>query len=244
MGLPHVVVNGFVPLGVLPDLSPYVCKVIAYLEYQGWPYTLQSADLRKAPRGKFPFVVVNGKTITDSDNIITELEKIHPAPLGLDDTKFARGTGKAVQSMLEHHLYFLAVKDRWGDMGCWPTLKPALVNYLSQNGIPIFLAGILASVIRKQVDKSTAAQGVGRMPAEERAAHAEAILTSLETVLEDKPFFGGDKPARVDFTAMTMLRGYSINEFDSPLSLAIRSRPRLTAYVENMLSAIRARAKT
>lgn len=233
MSLPKVTVYGFVPLAELPDLSPFVSKVVAYLTFQQWPFELKSGNIRKAPRGKLPYVEVNGKRLTDSDNIITELEKLHPKPLGLDSSAHAIRCGRATQSMLEHHFYFLAVYDRWSEAN-WPILKPALLRYLTLHKIPSFLAGFVANQVRKQVEASTKQQGVGRLSPQERASTLKSLLDSLEGQLEVAPFFGGDKPDRVDFTAFAMLRGYSIDLFKSPLGNQVRERESLMNYLDKL----------
>lgn len=233
MTLPTVILYGFGPLGELPDLSPFVSKVAAYLTYQKWPFEIRNGNIRKAPRGKLPFVEVDGKRMTDSDQIITELEKIHPQPLGLDASPHAISVGRATQSMIEHHLYFLAIYDRWNDAN-WAVLKPAITSYLAHMGIPGLLASSVANLVRKDVMKSTKTQGTGRLSHEERASALTKILDSLEAQLAVKPYFGGDQIDRVDFIAFAMLRSYSYKAFNSPLANEIRQRKVLMDYLNRL----------
>lgn len=233
MTLPTVIVYGFGPLGELPDLSPFVSKVAAYLSYQQWPFEIRRGNIRKAPRGKMPFAEVNGKRITDSDQIITELEKLHPNPLALDRSHHAIGVGRAAQSMIEHHLYYLAVYDRWNGTN-WQLIKPEISAYLTHLGIPRILAGVIAEQVRKEVLKSTHSQGVGRLSDEERIESLKKILNSLESLLIDKPYLGGDQLERVDFIAFSMLRGCSCALFNSPLADEIRQRYILMSYLTRL----------
>lgn len=60
----------------LPDPSPYVMKTEILLKMAKLPYEKDTAgDVTKAPKGKFPYIVDDGKTIADSSLIRFYLEQ-------------------------------------------------------------------------------------------------------------------------------------------------------------------------
>ena len=64
----------FAPAFNVPNLSPYCLKVETYLRMAGLPYQVKTlGDPRKAPRGKLPFIKLDGQVITDSALILRAL---------------------------------------------------------------------------------------------------------------------------------------------------------------------------
>ncbi len=50
----------------IPNLSHFCVKAETYLRMVKLPYTLADSVPLKAPRGKLPFIVDNGKKVADS----------------------------------------------------------------------------------------------------------------------------------------------------------------------------------
>jgi hypothetical protein len=61
-----------------------------------------------APRGKVPFITVNGVKVADSDLIIGFLKTSFPDP-DADLSDHQRTVGRLVQRTLEDHLYWIAL---------------------------------------------------------------------------------------------------------------------------------------
>ena len=93
-------VYGFSPSLGLPDLSPFVVKVLAYLSMADIPYKLLAGDARKAPKGKLPYIEDGGRAIPDSSFIVEYLRKNY-RDLDAGISPADRALATAVQSMLE-----------------------------------------------------------------------------------------------------------------------------------------------
>ena len=63
------------------DPSPFCLKMEAYLRLAGLPFEKRRADVRKAPKGQFPYIEDNGKTVADSRVIIDYLKATYGDPL-------------------------------------------------------------------------------------------------------------------------------------------------------------------
>ena len=78
----------FRPAFGLPNASPFCMKVENYLRMAGLAYECpRGADMRKAPKGKMPYIEDEGSLIADSSFIIDHLKRKYGDPL--DATAYA-----------------------------------------------------------------------------------------------------------------------------------------------------------
>lgn len=232
--LPRVTLHGFCPGFGMPDLSPFVFKVYSYLRLAGFPFEMISADSRKAPRQKLPFIEVNGQVVSDSTVILNHLEEINPNPLnggiGLSDLAI----GRLVQTEFEERLYFLLLCDRWKEESGWTITRSAVTQYAKDQKIPAPIRPFMLAMVRKSVIEQVNAQGAGRYSAEERIDLARSAYQALDQVLGDQPYFGGTQIRLVDCSAYAFLALAGARVFQTPIPELVRSFPRLTAYVDRM----------
>jgi hypothetical protein len=88
----------------VPTLSPFSAKLTAHLRFQGISFEpVAEQGVGNAPRGKVPFITVDGVKVADSDLVIGFLRTAFPDPdAGLSDHQ--RAVGHLVQRTLEDHL--------------------------------------------------------------------------------------------------------------------------------------------
>ena len=68
----------FAPDWGLPTVGPFALKLLAWLELAGLPYEqVYEANPRKGPKGKNPWIELDGERIGDSELIIDLLRKRH-----------------------------------------------------------------------------------------------------------------------------------------------------------------------
>lgn len=226
-------VYGFSPANGLPDLSPFVLKVATYLRMIGVPYELLGGDARKAPKQKLPYIDDAGEILADSTFILQYLQKKYKdLDVGLDPQSAA--LGEAFRALFEEKLYFAMLVLRWQDDGGWARLQPTLVDYMKKSGVPGFLAPIIANQVRKKVQKTGYAQGMGRHSTPEVEAIAVAALDAVATFLGDKPYFLGDKPRTLDATVHAFLWTLSAAAVDRAPAARLKSHANLVRYVERM----------
>src|SRR6478672_4448963 len=77
----------------VPTLSPFSAKLTAHLRFQGIPFKpVAEQGVGNAPRGKVPFITVDGVKVADSDLVIGFLKTAFPDPdAGLSDHQRAVG---------------------------------------------------------------------------------------------------------------------------------------------------------
>jgi glutathione S-transferase len=222
----------------LPDISPFCSKLEIYLRMAGWQYQTKLGDSRKAPKGKLPFIEIDSHTLCDSSDIIDALEARadHPlgAPLDAGLPASDKAVGRAMQSMLEEHFYFVSAWNRWAKDEGWAHYQPVLKDFVKQAGVPAVVAGFVTGLIRRDVIKSIRNQGVGRHTDAQINAIGIKLLSAVADWLADKPFMLGDQPRTLDATAYAFLNGVLDAPIENAIKAHLQSRANLVSYCARM----------
>jgi len=221
-----------VPAWGLPDLSPFCVKVETYLRMAELPFRTEKADLRKAPKGKMPWIEDKGRRISDSSDIIAYLKATYGDPLDRGSSEDAHALGHTVQRMLEEHTYFALVYARWVDPAGTSVYKTIFVREI----LPPVIGGPIFSLICRNVARMLKAQGIGRHTPDEIYARGVQDIEALSRLLGDKPYLLGDQPSSYDATVYAFVSGLYLPPIETPLKRRIASLPNLVAYVERMRS--------
>ena len=218
---------GFGSAFSLPDVSPFVMKVQVLLKMANLPYVNQPALSMNAPKGKLPVLIDGDETITDSTFIRLHLEsKYH---LGFDahlDPQ-QRASLWALEKLLEDHLYWLLLWDRWLDDVVFEKGAARLFDR-----VPEHIRADVMSQTREHFRTQIGAQGTGRHSDTERVALAERAFAAIDGMLGDSQWFGQEKACGVDATAAGFLIWVFCPALDSPIKAAAEKFPRLKAYEE------------
>lgn len=210
-----------------PSASPFCMKAWCMLKASGLPFQLNvTPDPRKSPKGKFPVIDIDGTVIADSEQIRAHAEAIssHDFDEGLSPEQ--RAVSQAVIRMVEEHLYFAILMDRWGEDDNWSHVRRVFFS-----DFPWVLRGIIAGVARKQALQGLHGQGMGRQSADERFDRVRRDIIALRDLLGDKAFLFGDQPTAADFSVIPMLRAAIVTPVEKPLGQFIKAEPTLMSYV-------------
>jgi glutathione S-transferase len=224
-----IVLHQFPAPPALPNYSPFCMKVETYLRMTALPYRVKSTLPSKAPKKKLPYITDDGATVADSVLIIEYLKKKYGDPLdaGLSDAQ--RAQMQALRCLLEEHLYFCALHDRWVVEANFPVVRDAFLGFM-----PRLMRKFVGNMVRKTMRKTSYRQGIGRHSDAEIYAFGIADLAALTELLADKPYFFGNEPASIDASAYAMLVNLLWGPVDSPLTRYAGSQPTLVAYCERI----------
>ena len=195
----------------MPNLSPFCTKLETYLRMAGWDYESHPADFRRAPKGKIPYVSLDGQLLGDSQLIINELERRRGHAMDARLTEQQRATGHAVQRMVDEALYFVLAYLRWSIDDAWRMYRPVVGESMPA---PVRL---ILPLIRRGVVKSLRSQGTGRHSAAEVNAFGIADLDALSTLIGAQDFLFGSEPSSYDASVFAAVIGLSAFPHDSPL---------------------------
>ncbi len=217
----------FVPPGRAwgsPHMSPFCAKLETYLRMTDTPHQVKAANFQKAPKGKIPYVSLDGQMMGDSQLIIDRLEAAAANPLDADLSGEEAAIGRAVRRMLEEGTYFTGVYLRWATDEGFLHTRSEISKVLPAP------ARLLLPLIRRKASKTVVSQGTGRHSFEEICALAVADFAACSEILGDKPFLLGDEPHVCDASLYSFLEGVLRFPNDTPVKAAIGKDKRLVAY--------------
>lgn len=217
----------FGPAFNLPSPSPFCIKLELLFKMAGIPYSNRyDADVRKAPKSKLPYIVIDGREIiADSELILRYLKdsRLFTLDERLSETQVAQCI--ATTRLVEDHLYWLMVDSRWLNDAVWPQINKEFFA-----GLPPVVRSIVPGIARKQVRKTLYGQGLGRHNREELDYFAEQDLGSLDGLLGDRKYMMGDGICSVDATVYGILACIYYPDFNTPLKAIALDHSGLLAY--------------
>lgn len=223
----------FPPIWGLPNASTFCCKVETYLRMADIPYEICSMrDPRKAPKGKLPFIKIDGQTIPDSEFIIDHLINKYGDSLDKNLTETQKAFSLLLENIFAERLYWIMCYLRWQDEKGWAKVKKPFFGHLS--GLAGFLVPI---IVRQQMKKTLYRQGIGRHHPEEVCHLGYKTLDALALVLGENKYFQGSELTRVDATAFAFLANIAWLPFDDPLKIYLQNQKNLLTYCDKIWSA-------
>lgn len=214
----------------LANASPFCMKLETYLRMAKLSYEIKYIDdPRRAPKGKLPYVKIDGSLYTDSELIINELKKRFGDTLDNELSPEQKALGHIIESNFNEQVYWFIVYFRWQDEDGW-----AKVNETFFAKLPAFPKLFVPYLVRKQMLKALYAQGMGRHEKEELVHLGKKTIEAMAEFLGSKPYFLGDKPRSVDATAYAFLANILIPPMKNPLQDLVAENGNLVAYCERM----------
>ncbi len=209
----------------LPDPSPFCTKADILLQMSGLPHRRVIGNLRGAPKGKLPLLLDDGATVPDSSFIRFHLERKHGIDFDRGLNAEQRGIAWAVEKMLEDHLYWIVVHERWVDAA---NFDRGPRNFF--NAVPAPLRPIIVAMVKRKIRRNLDGHGMGRHSAAERLELARQALGAVAAILGERPYLMGDEPCGADATLGAFLIASLCALFDSPVRGVVESHPNLVAY--------------
>lgn len=207
------------------NLSPFCIKLETYLRIAQIPYKLGKFARGDAPKGKIPYVRLDGKLMGDSQLVIEELERrlvaenkpALDAGLSPHDAALAQVTRRTI----EEGSYFNVAYLRWSDDAGFAAVREEFKK---------LMPGFVASLIRRELRKKLDGQGTGRHSHDEVMAMGAADFDAIAELLGDRPYFLGEAPRVVDCTLYAFLEAILGFPVDSPMKARVAAHRNLVAY--------------
>lgn len=225
-----IVLHTFGPNFGLPDPSPFVTKADVLFKMSGVPFETKVGNLRHAPKGKMPYIEDDGKKIGDSTLIRLHLEQKYGVDFDKHLSSAERGVAWSIEKMLEDHLYWAVVSERWT---VDENFRRGPSTFFST--IPHPMRAIVAAMARREVRRNLHGQGLARHSRQERVALGKRAIDSLAAVIGDKPYLMGAHKCGADATAFAFVIGLLCPLFDTQLRTVTESHANLVAYGKRMM---------
>jgi glutathione S-transferase len=220
----------FPPAFGLPNASPFCLKLELYLRMAGLPYRNRyTLELHKAPKGKLPWIDDDGTAVSDSGLIIDYLKHKFGDPLDHALTPVQRGQALAITRLLEEHLYWAVLYDRWIEAPGWEMTRPGFFG-----AMPWPLRSIVPWVARRGMRAELKGQGMGRHTLQQIHALGIADIDALAALLGDQDHFLGERATSVDAIAAAFLANILMVPLETSVKQAAAAHPNLVAYCQKM----------
>ncbi len=216
----------------LPSTGPFALKLLSWLQLAGIDHdVVYEDDSRKGPKGKNPWVELDGQRMADSQLIIDHLRTVNDVDpdAWLDDDQ--RAVVHAFRRMIEEHLhqafeYELIVHD------------DGYPHFLDLFGsVPKLLRSPIAGYMRGHFKKQLTARGLLRHSPDDITAMGIADVDAVVTLLGDKPYLLGDRPCSLDAVAFGFLALFFYSPLQTPVATRVKVDPALHAWLHRLRAA-------
>lgn len=180
-------------------MSPFCIKLETYLRFTQTAYTTASANMMKAPKGKVPYVQIDGNFMADSQLIIEHIESTRETPLNQGLSEAQQAIGHMVQRTLDEAFYFIGMYLRWIPDDSFASVSSEFKKFLPK-GVSFMLR-----FIRSRTRKALFLQGTGRHTDDEIQNKGAADMVALARILGTKPYLLRDSPTTYDTSVYAFL---------------------------------------
>ncbi|MGH8553040.1 MAG: glutathione S-transferase family protein, partial [Methylococcales bacterium] len=223
----------FYPAFGLTDPSPFCVKVETFLRMVALPYqAICLTDPRKGPKGKLPFIRDGERTIADSTFVLKYLIDTYRCPIDAELSPEQKAGALALTRMLEEHLYWAIVFERWIDPSNWERIRAQFFG-----GMPPVIRSVVPVLARIKVKSTLNGQGLGRHSAEEIHALAADDIQAVSDSLGHRDFITGDRPSSYDASVYAFLSSILYCTLDSRAKKVIFDFANLKRYCERVRQA-------
>jgi hypothetical protein len=208
------------------QMEPEYAMRMANIEFEAIP---DAGNLKKAPKGKLPFIVDGDITVADSQFIISYLQNKFHVELDSNLSDEQKGIAYLVGKSLDENLIWCLVYSRWVKDDTWPYIKEAFFG-----SMPFPLKVIVPVLARKGVINALQKQGLGKHSDEEIKIIANQTFKSLSEILGEKAYFFGKSPSTFDATAFGFLSQFISVSLNNPINELARNYGNLVVYCNNI----------
>jgi glutathione S-transferase len=224
----------FNPAWGLPTTGPFALKLLKWLDLAGVPYRQRFEErAEKGPKGKNPWIELEGERIGDTEIIIALLAKRHGFDIDAGLPAGLLGRNHAIRRMVEEHFHQVL---EW-ELFVHPAGRVYVREAVGRLGIPSLVGGLVAASVCGHFERQLKARGIGRHSPELIAQKGIADLDALADLLADTPFFGGNRPAMADIAVYGLLAPMAKWPMRTPVAEELKRRPKLIGFVERMIGA-------
>jgi glutathione S-transferase len=221
----------FSPAFGLPTLGPFALKLEVWLRMAGIEYErVFEDDTRKGPKGKNPWVEIDGERMGDTELIIERLSGERGVDLDGWLSSEQRALATAVTRMVEEHLHQVVEWELFVHEDGWRVTETHFDTI-----VPRLVGGMIKKMVRKQFARQLHARGLARHAPEVIAAMGRRDLEALEVFIGEGPYLFGDRPCTADAAVFGQIGVLSRVPADTPAMSYVRESEVLKRYCDGIL---------
>ena len=220
----------FPPALGLPNASPFCMKLETYLRMAGLPFeNVYTLNLRRAPKGKLPFIDDGGTVVADSNLAIAHLKSRYGDPLDGGLSPAERAVSLAMRRLIEENLYWAMIYARWIEDAGFSMTRAAFFGRM-----PAPYRWFVPKLARRGVRRELWGHGMGRHSPDQIYAIGKADFSALAEFLGAKAFMMGERPSSLDAAAYATFANILWVPQETPLKAHLAGYPQVSSYCERM----------
>ena len=214
----------------LPAGGPFDLKLLAWLNLAGIPYEHAfQDDTRKAPKGKNPWIELDGERIGDTEIIIGLLAERFGVDLDAGLSAEERAVGHAWRRAFEEHFHQVL---EW-ELIVHPA-GAAFMKKGTEASLPPVLGTLVFRMMRRGMARQLHARGLGRHAPDVIERKGRDDLDALSAFLGERQFLVADRPVTADAAVFGLLAPMIYWPMATPVAQYVRTVPNLRAYCDRM----------
>jgi glutathione S-transferase len=191
----------FSPHWGLPSAGPFAVKLLAWLELAGIPYEQVIEDNpSKGPKGKNPWIELEGEPMGDSELIISFLSKKYGVDLDAGLSPEQKAVGLAWRRTFEEHFHQVLEWELFEHPAGAAYMRSALTSQM-----PPVIGPLIFSMLSSKLKRQLYARGLARHTPDIIEAKGRADVDGLSAFLGDRRFLLGDQPTTADTAVFGLL---------------------------------------
>ncbi|MCK6545119.1 glutathione S-transferase family protein [Myxococcota bacterium] len=223
---------GRTPVPGLESYSPFCLKTHRALVAAGLEYTSAHAPQPAAhkalnPQRQVPVLVVDGRPVADSTEILRELLRLRPGALAAEPEDWL------FEELADTALNGFVVAARWADPRNWDVVKQAYFG-----AAPAPIRAIVPAILRRGVLRSLHARDVTRAGLERCWARFSHLLDQLDARAPEQGFWSGPRLSVADVALFGQLHSLR-TDLTTWQAEQVAARVRLTRWLDRVDAATR-----
>jgi len=220
----------FSPHWGLPSAGPFAIKLLAWLKLAGIPYEQVIEDNPgKGPKGKNPWIELDGEPMGDSELIIAFLSQKYGVDLDAGLSAEQKAVGLAWRRTFEEHFHQVLEWELFVHPAGEAYIRKALVSQM-----PPVVGPLIFSMLRSKLQKQLYARGLARHTPDVIAAKGRADVDAFAAFLGDRPFVVGDQPGTADTAVFGQLAPLVYWPMETPVASHAKSLGSVVGYCDRM----------
>lgn len=216
----------------LPAGGPFDIKLLAWLNLVGIPYEHAfQDDTRKGPKGKNPWIEIDGERIGDTEIIIERLSQRFGVNLDTGLTPEQLALGHAWRRTFEEHFHQVFE---------WELLvHPAGAAFMkagTEASLPPVVGKLVFRMMQRGMARQLHARGIARHSPDVIERKGRADIDALSAFLGDHPFLITERPVTADTAVFGLLAPMVCWPMETPVAQYVRTVDNVRSYCERMRS--------
>ncbi|MFN4129408.1 MAG: glutathione S-transferase C-terminal domain-containing protein [Paracoccaceae bacterium] len=216
----------------LPAGGPFDLKLLAWLNLAGVPYEHAfQDDTRKGPKGKNPWIELDGERIGDTEIIIQKLGQRFGVDIDANLPAADAATAHGWRRTFEEHFHQIF---EW-ELLAHPEGAAFMKDFV-RGQMPPILGHAAFMMMQRGMARQLHARGIARHSPDIIAAKGKHDIDALSAFLGDRPFLVANRPVTADAAVFGQLAPMMVWPMRTPVSQYLRGITNVAAYVDRMRS--------